>query len=125
MLTSELNIIKTNLTVYCARLGDKTIGNSIRFAIDLCSEQYNILLELILYQYVLSTWQQYEDGTAIPYVNYITQEDFNTIQIQNIKHSTRSLPFGSLSFDAWNLFVIWCLIFGISNSTYRMINTVD
>ena len=77
MLTSELNIIRTNLAVYFARLSNKVIGYPIRFGTEVCCKEKEMFLELLMYQWVLSTWQQYEDGTLVPDSNYITADEFN------------------------------------------------
>jgi hypothetical protein len=76
--TEELNILKSRTTEYFAQLG-KNNFNNLRFGTELCTEKFTILKEVLMYQWVLSTWQQYLDGTIKPDVNYISQSDFDLI----------------------------------------------
>jgi len=79
--TEELNTLKSRTTEYFAQLG-KNNFNNLRFGTELCTTKFTILKEVLMYQWVLSTWQQYLDGTPIPNVNYITQSDFDIIVIR-------------------------------------------
>ena len=76
MLTRDLDIIKTNLTVYFARLSNKILLTS-RFGTDKCLTDLEMAQELLLYQWLLFYWSQYEDGTPVTDNNYITQQDFD------------------------------------------------
>jgi hypothetical protein len=75
MLTSELTTLQTNLSVVFARLGNIRLYRE-RFGIIICDDKDVIYKELLVYQWILSMWQQYEDGT--PYTdNFISKEDFD------------------------------------------------
>jgi hypothetical protein len=75
MLTSELTTLTTNLTVIFARLGNTRLYTE-RFGTELCFDKDQIYKELLLYSWILSTWNQYEDGKP-KNNNYISLEDFN------------------------------------------------
>ena len=83
MLTSELNTLKTNLAVFYARLSNELIRFH-SYGVEKCSDKVSIQKELLLYQFNLTYWQQYQDGTPVPDVNYITLEEFN-IMVNRIK----------------------------------------
>jgi hypothetical protein len=75
MLTSDLTTLQTNLAVVFARLGNTRLYQE-RFGIITCDNKDVMFKELLMYQWILSTWNQFEDGTAYT-DNYISQADFN------------------------------------------------
>lgn len=81
--TEELTTLKSDLSVYFAKLGRNNF-NAIKFGTELCKNKYDILKELLMYQWVLFTWQQYSDGTPVESINYITITDFDRM-INRIK----------------------------------------
>lgn len=83
MLTTELNTLKTNLAVFYARLSNENTRFH-SYGIEKCPDKEQMSKELLLYQFNLTYWQQYQDGTPVPNVNYITLEEFN-IMVDRIK----------------------------------------
>jgi hypothetical protein len=82
MLTSELTTLQTNLTVVFARLGNIRLYEQ-RFGVVNCDNKDEMYKELLMYQWILSTWGQYEDGTPWD-DNFISLTDFN-VMIDRIK----------------------------------------
>lgn len=79
MLKTELEELKTELDNYLAsNIGYRLIQKH-KYALANCFVDKTKLKELYLYRYVLNYWQQYGEGTPIPDVNFITQEEFNNI----------------------------------------------
>lgn len=81
--TTDLDVIKANLTEYFANLG-KGYFAEFRFGVKFCSDKLSMYKELLMYQWVLTYWNQYEDGTPIENNNVITLEEFNVI-VERIK----------------------------------------
>jgi hypothetical protein len=81
--TKDLDIIKSNLTVYFSKLG-KEYFNEFRYKVKLCPDKAKIYKELVMYQWVLTHWKQHSDGTPIENKNKISLADFN-IMIERIK----------------------------------------
>lgn len=78
MTTIDFNILKSKILDSYATLGNKMLLSE-RFGIEDNKSFIEYLKELTLYQWILNYWQQYEDGTPVSDVNYITQEEFNNI----------------------------------------------
>ena len=81
--TVELDKIKNDLTVYFANLG-KEYFYQFRYGKQFCLDKMQMYKELLMYQWVLTYWYQYEDGTPVPDVNKISLSDFN-IMVARIK----------------------------------------
>ncbi len=79
----ELEAIKNNLTYYFANLGKKYF-NEFRFGVPMCEDSLRIYKELVMYQWVLTDWKQYENGNPKVEENNISLEDFN-VMIERIK----------------------------------------
>lgn len=86
MQKSELIKVQSNLTRTYAEFANKFMFK-FRFATPECLIGENILKELLLYSFVLSTWEQTEDGTPVEGVNHINIEQFN-FMIKRIKELT-------------------------------------
>lgn len=79
----ELAVIQSNLSSYFALLGKKYF-NEFRFGVLMCEDNLRVYKELLMYQWVLTYWRQYEDGTPKITENNISLEDFN-VMIERIK----------------------------------------
>lgn len=86
MQKSELIKVQSSLTRTYAEFSNKFMFK-FRFATPECLSGESVLKELLLYSFVLSTWQQTEDGTPIDNVNHINLEQFN-FMINRIKELT-------------------------------------
>lgn len=79
----ELEEIKNKLTLYFAVLGKKYF-NEFRFGIVMCEDSLRVYKELVMYQWVLTYWKQYSDGTPKETENNISLADFN-VMIERVK----------------------------------------
>lgn len=79
---SELQQIESDIVYYYAALGQEKF-NALQYGVCFSLEKQLILQELLMYQWVLTYWEQYFDGTPKD-GNYITIEEFD-IMINRIK----------------------------------------
>lgn len=65
----------------CLTVSIATQGNSfmktLRFGFKRNTEQISYYKELMLYSFVLDSWQQFNNGVPKPNVNRISKEDFD------------------------------------------------
>jgi hypothetical protein len=87
MRTEELLTIQSNTTYSFADLANSFMYK-FRFGNKECFNKTSLLKEELLYQWVLSIWKQYSDGTPVPNVNHISQSEFNTI-VNRLKELTQ------------------------------------
>lgn len=79
----ELEEIKSKLTLYFAGLGQKYF-NEFRFGVKMCEDNLRVYKELVMYQWVLTYWKQYSDGTPKEELNNISLSEFN-VMLERIK----------------------------------------
>lgn len=78
MTTEDLDTLKGDILKAYATIGAKMLNHHL-YGVEPNCNYVQWLKELTLYQWVLNYWQQYKDGTPVPNVNYITQEEFDNI----------------------------------------------
>jgi hypothetical protein len=78
MLLTELETLKTRMGEKAAQYS-KTFFNEVKYGIPPCQDRRNAWRKLILYLWVLSTWEQSESGDTTGYTNYISDDDFQTM----------------------------------------------
>jgi len=81
--TTELLDIEYRLTKYFADF-NKGFFNEFRYGVKFCKEKALIQQELLMYQWVLTYWKQYENGNPKIEENKISLSDFN-MMIERIK----------------------------------------
>lgn len=79
MLKTEFESLKTELDNYLANVIGYKMVQQYKYALSTCFVDKHKLKELYLYRYVFKYWYQYGDGTAVPDVNFITEEEFTNI----------------------------------------------
>ena len=87
MRTEDLNIVKSNSTFVYADMVNSFMYK-FRFGTEECFKKTSLLKEVVLYQWVLNTWQQYDNGEPVADVNHISTSDFN-VMINRLKELTQ------------------------------------